>query len=114
MVINIKATNMDLTPAIRDYINKKIESLLKFFPNITQADVDVGLVSHHHNKGKVYYAEVNLFIPRKNLRVRKETEDLYKAIDKVKDHLKKELSEINDKNHNRNKQALRNAKGYNI
>ena len=112
MNINIKGTGMDLTDPIRKYAEEKVQSLTKFFENIQQADIDVGLESSHHNKGKIYYAEVNLHIPGKIVRVKKNAEGLYKAIDKVKDHLKVELEKAKGKMNNIDKQVLRDQKGY--
>ena len=112
MVINIKATNMDMTDAIRSYAEEKVSALTKYFENIQQADIDVGMESHHHQKGKVYYAEVNLHIPGRILRVKKNSENLYKAIDKVKDHLKVELEKVKGKMRGIDKQVLRDQKGY--
>jgi putative sigma-54 modulation protein len=112
MKINIKATNMDLTAPIRQYTEEKVESLLKFFDNITKADIDVGLKSHHHLKGKIFYAEFNLHVPGNILRVSKNAEDLYKAIDKVKDHLKIELEKLKEKMRAKDKKVLRASKEY--
>ncbi|MBD3311160.1 MAG: ribosome-associated translation inhibitor RaiA [Candidatus Magasanikbacteria bacterium] len=112
MIINTKATNMDMTDSIRNYVEEKVNSLLKYFDNIQQADVDVGLHSQHHQKGKIYYAEINLHVPGKILRVTKDAEDLYKAIDKVKDHLKVELEKVKGKMRGIDKQALRDQKSY--
>jgi len=39
------------------------------------------------NSGQIYRAEVNLEVPGKLLRVEKIEKELFKAIDKVKDHL---------------------------
>lgn len=114
MIINIKATNMELTDAIRKYAEEKMEGLVKFFKNITQADIDIGMESHHHQKGKIFYAEVNAHTPQKLVRVRKNAVNLYKAIDKVKDHLKVELSEKSKKMKGRNRGELRGAKEYQI
>ena len=112
MIINIKATGMDITPAIRKYAEEKVEGLTKYFNNITQADIDVGLKSHHHLKGKIYYAEFNIHVPGKMVRASKNSEDLYKAIDKVKDHLKVELEKMKEKMRAKDKKVLREQKGY--
>ena len=114
MIINIKATGMELTPAIRQYAEDKINSLNKFFDNIVQADIDVGMTTHHHRKGKIFYAEVNLHVPPhgKLERIVKEEEDLYKAIDKVKDHFKVELERMKEKLRHKDKQELRDTKEY--
>lgn len=91
-----------------------MEGLTKFFSNITQADIDIGMESHHHQKGKIFYAEVNAHTPKKLVRVRKNAVNLYKAIDKVKDHLKVELSEKSKKMKVRDRGELREAKGYEL
>ena len=112
MKINIQGTGIELTGAIKDYAEEKIGSLVKFFDNIQSADIDVGMNSHHHQKGKVYYAEVNLSVPGRLVRVVKEAEDLYKAIDKVKDHLKVELEKMKEKMRAKDKKVLRGNKEY--
>jgi len=103
---------MELTEAIKDYVEKKILMLEKYNDKIISADVDVGLNSKHHVKGDVYYAEVNLSVPGRLIRVVKEEADLYKAIDKVKDHLKVELQTIKEKSLRRDKKLLREQKSY--
>jgi len=113
MTITIHATNTELTDALRDHVEKKIQSLEKFFDRIVSAVVDIGLETTHHQKGKIFYAEVNLHLPdKKMIRVTKNAEDLYKAIEKVKDHLKVELTKIKEKMRDKNRDEVRNAKGY--
>lgn len=112
MIITLHGTGMELTPAIREYAEEKVLGLEKFFDNITKADVDIGMQSQHHNKGKIYYAEVTLDIPGRTVRVVKESEDLYKAIDKVKDHLKVELDSAKEKMRRIDKDEIRGQKEY--
>jgi len=112
MIINIHGTNIELTAALKEYAEDKVRSFSKFFGNIRQADIDLGLRSHHHQKGKIFYAEVNLHVPNRILRVVKDAEDVYKAIDKVKDHFKIELEKTKGKMRNKNKRVLRDKKGY--
>jgi|SRR3990167_7925045 len=112
MIITIHGTGIELTAAIKQYVEEKILGLAKFYTNITQARVDVGVTTRHHNKGKIYYAEVNLHLPRKMLRVVKEETDLYKAIDSVKDHLKLEIEKTKEKRRAKDKKILRSKKEY--
>lgn len=114
MQINIKATNIEMTDAIREYAESKVKSLEKFFDQVADVNIDVGMESHHHNKGKVYYAEVNMIVPGKLIRVRKNAVNLYKAIDKVKDHLKVELQGMKEKRRSKDKEKLREVKGYEL
>jgi putative sigma-54 modulation protein len=114
MQIKIQGTGIELTEAIKAYAEEKVLTLEKFFEQIISADIDVGMESHHHNKGQVYYAEVNLSVPGELIRVRKNESDLYKAIDKVKDHLKVELQKMKEKKRSLDKEELRENKSYEI
>lgn len=91
MTINIKATKMELTPAIESYVREKVSGLEKYFDNIIGVEVEVGLTSGHHNKGEIFRAEINLEVPKKVLRAEVETDDLYKSIAAVKDVMKNEM-----------------------
>ena len=114
MTIQIKGTGIELTDAIKEYAQEKVKSLEKFFDRVTDVNIDVGMESHHHLKGKIYYAEVNMSVPGKLIRVRKNAVDLYKAIDKVKDHLKVELQGMKEKRRGKDKEMLREVKGYEL
>lgn len=89
MQINIKATKIDLTDAVKSYVQEKVDMLEKYLGDTraVNCDMEVGLISNHHNKGEIFRAELNLQLPGEVLRVEKTEPDLYKAIDKVKDHM---------------------------
>lgn len=109
MKINIKAVNLDLTPAIRIYIEEKINSLEKFISGDTlkewdehnqaavEADVEIARSTHHHRQGDVYRAEVNLKVPGRLLRAEAEQWDMRVAIDQIKDELQIELKKYKNK-----------------
>lgn len=112
MIITMHGTGLELTAHIREYAEEKISGLTKYFKNIVKAEIDLGLTSNHHHKGDIYYAEVNLHLPRRVVRVVKEEKDLYKAIDKVKDHLKVDLEKTKEKMRIKDKKVLRDKKQY--
>jgi len=112
MNLNINGTGIDLTGAIKQYVEEKFGDLDKFFDNIQRADVDIGKRGEHHNKGEIFYAEANVHVPGKDIRIVKDSEDLYKAIDKVKDHLKSELKEYKEKLRRKDKKEIRETKEY--
>ena len=89
MKINLKATKFEMTDAIRDYVQEKMDMLDKYLgsTNVINCDVEVEKIIGGQNKGEIFRAEVNLEVPHELLRVGKTETDLYKAIDKVKDHL---------------------------
>jgi putative sigma-54 modulation protein len=94
MKINIKATNISLTPAISEYIEKKIFMLEKFFrdPNNALTNIEVGKISKHHKSGDVFRAEIQISDSGQNYYAVVETEDLYAAIDEVKDEIAYEMT----------------------
>jgi putative sigma-54 modulation protein len=99
MKLNIKATQIKLTPEIKDYIQKKMDMLEKFLGHIPviNCDIEVALTTTHHVKGEIYRAEVNLEVPGELLRVEKTEKELKKAIDKVKDHLARSIKNYKEK-----------------
>ena len=101
MRIIIKATKIKLSAALYDYIEEKINGLEKFLKNIDkdviEARVEIGKPSQHHQKGDVYYAEVNIRLPKKVLRAEAEEWDLRVAIDTVRNELEQEIKKYKQK-----------------
>ncbi len=94
MKINIKATGMSLTPAISDYVNKKISGLQKFAQSDTntRADVEVEVTTkHHHESVDHFRTEVNFFTDAMMIRAEHSGADLYMTIDMVKDEIARQL-----------------------
>ena len=86
MNIIIKATNMELTDSIREYVYKKFEGVEKFMSH-SQEDkvlyVDVGKISNHHKSGHIFRAEVSTSWNGRKYYALSEDDDLYGAIDGV-------------------------------
>lgn len=84
---------MELTDAIKAYVEEKIMMLGKLTEKYSPCDVvvDVGRTTNHHQKGNVFYAEFNMSIPGALLRAECVKDDLYAAIDEAKDELKRQL-----------------------
>lgn len=98
MIINIKGTNLELTPALRRYAEEKVVALTKFFSDLTQARIELERTTKRHHKGKVWRAEANLLGPRHLFRAEAVGSDIYTAIDSLKDELKRELRAYKEKN----------------
>jgi len=96
MKIVIKATNIKLTSALRQYIEEKINSLEKFL-EIVKVWVEVGKETRHHRKGPFFRAECQMRLPKKSIRSVAVKEDLRLAVDEVKDELQRELKEYKKK-----------------
>jgi len=99
MKINLKATKFDLTAAISAYVQEKMDMLDKYLGNtdVINCDVEVEKIVGGQSKGDIFRAEVNLSVPHELIRVEKTATDLYKAIDKVKDHLDEMIVKYREK-----------------
>ena len=90
MKINIKATGIELTVAISSYVQKKIFSIEKYLDksnvNVV-AQVEVGKSTKHHKTGNVFRAEVHIIGDSLDLYAVSEMDNLYAAIDIVKDEI---------------------------
>jgi putative sigma-54 modulation protein len=87
---NIKATNITITPAIADYIEKRFSAFDKYVNDETgsaRCDVEVGKTTKHHKRGDIFRAEVNLHFSGKSFYAVSEKDDLYAAIDEVRDEV---------------------------
>jgi len=93
MKTNIKATNMDLTGAINEYIDKRLVSIKKFVKNGEEmkASVEVGKTTNHHKQGDVFRAEFNIEIAGANFYTYSEKEDLYTAIDEAREDIIRQI-----------------------
>ena len=108
LTINIKTTQMELTPAIRAYAEEKvrtIERLLDERDSDPFMQIELGKTTQHHQSGDIFRVELNLSTGRGKTRVEIEKDDLYAAIDTAKDSIVDELQR------NKNKEAHMFRKG---
>lgn len=106
MKIIIKTKNLQLTPYLNEYINKKIGALKKF-SRIFQRDdngktlaevfVEIEKITKHHRKGDIFKAEAQVILPGKSLVAESIGEDLLKSIIEVKEDLENEIKKYKAK-----------------
>lgn len=99
MKINTRGSKLEVTDAIRDYINKKIAKLDKYFENPDEFTASV-LIKTIGNSQTV---EVTIPIRKVILRAEESSEDLYKSIDLVSEKLERQIR--------KNKTRILNKKG---
>ncbi|MFA6797576.1 MAG: ribosome-associated translation inhibitor RaiA [Candidatus Paceibacterota bacterium] len=101
MKYNVKATDFPLTPAISEYLNKKVNHLDKFINSTLEETVmcyiEVGKTTGHHKTGDLFKAEFTLHLGGKVFRASEEKEDLYSAIDVVTEEMAEELRSFKNK-----------------
>lgn len=99
MNIRTNTNGIELTESISSYIEKKlitIERLLQHVPPETLIEVEIEKDSKQR-KGQGFRAEISIVLPNKRLYASAEHDDLYAAIDEVKDEILSELKKQNTK-----------------
>jgi putative sigma-54 modulation protein len=93
MNINLKGTNVTLSEAITAYVDKRLKKAAKLVGDdqAVRCDVELARTTSHHNKGEIFRAEVHIVGPGKDIYVASEKEDLYAAIDAMRDEVLREL-----------------------
>jgi ribosomal subunit interface protein len=119
MNIQTTAHNLDMTPEIQSYLDKRLSVLEKFLGGSENINVHVVLSkeSNHHRHGDIFSAEVNMHINGENVFAKTEQESLFAAIDIVKDEVAGSLRHRKDrketmfkKGHRKVKQIMRGLK----
>lgn len=112
MNINIKGTNMELTGAITDYVNKKVSAIEEKFSKDIEVTgyVEIGKTTNHHKQGDFFKAEMDLNIRGKKFFVNSEKSDLYVAIDDAKEEIVRELTNNKDRKETLYKRGARSVK----
>jgi putative sigma-54 modulation protein len=100
MHIIITSVHMEMTDAIREYTLEKMKTLEKYVPagdTSGKLTVELSRTTARHAHGDVFQAEGILHVRGKETTVRTTQDDLYKAIDLLKDMLVRELAQHKDK-----------------
>lgn len=111
--LSILCKDFDLTEAIKDYATEKFTSLNKYLPEQGEtADLNLrlGKVSGSQHNGKIFYAELSIKTPEKNFGALVEAEDIYAAIDLLKDDLAHNIAHYKDKAHTKEISSARKFK----
>lgn len=104
---NVRGENIEVTQAIRDYAEKKVQKLERFFTDVPDATAYVNLKVYSDKTAK---AEVTIPLSFLVLRAEETSEDLYKSIDFVVDKLERQVrkykTKINRKSRERGFEGL--------
>ena len=91
MNLNISGHHLEVTPALRSYVESKIGRVTRHFDHVIDAHV---ILTANKVKQK---AEVTLHVRGKDLHCESEEVDLYAAIDLLADKLDRQVLKYKDK-----------------
>ncbi len=88
MNYNVRGENIEVTPAIREYVEKKISKLERYFTEAPDAKVNANL---RFNADKTSKVEVTIPLQNLVLRAEETNSDMYAAIDLICDKLERQI-----------------------
>lgn len=91
---NVRGENIEVTEAIRNYVEKKISKLEKYFDKSATATAHVNLKVYPDKTAKV---EVTIPLPYLVLRAEETSSDMYGSIDLVTDKLERQIRKFKTK-----------------
>ncbi|CQR70413.1 ribosome hibernation-promoting factor, HPF/YfiA family [Sporomusa ovata] len=93
MAIIVRGKNIDITPALKDYVTKRVGKITKYFDGASMGEITAILTV---NKGR-HIVEVTVPINGILLRGEEETPDMYTSIDLVIEKLEKQIEKYKTK-----------------
>ena len=103
MQINLSGHHVDLTDALRNYVNDKMSRLERHFDHVTQVHVILEVDKLRH------IAEATMHVPKSNSNVHANSvqDDMYAAIDTLVDKLDRQILKHKEKmtDHHRKEKA---------
>ena len=102
MQINLQSKNMEITEAIHDYVEKRVTNLSKVLSQIEEGGGEVKVLfdiarNTKHKEGEVFHADCLVNVDGKKFYASSDKEDLYEAIDDIKENLYNEISRKKDR-----------------
>ncbi|TSC68828.1 MAG: Uncharacterized protein G01um101466_301 [Parcubacteria group bacterium Gr01-1014_66] len=111
--------DIEVTPALREYIDQKIvrsaEQLLNKRQNMSDVpllDIEVERTTQHHQKGMVYRVGVKVVYEGKSIRTEATHEEVHAACDLVEDEMKRKIIAQKSRGFSLLKRGARRAKQY--
>lgn len=107
MKLVIQGKNIEITDAIRSYVDQKITKAVNHFKHLTN-EVDVNLsVAKNGRTSPQQSAEVTLYINGAVVRAEERSENLYSSIDLVANKITRQLRKYKEKRNGRNSSSVK-------
>ncbi|MFV0559321.1 MAG: ribosome hibernation-promoting factor, HPF/YfiA family [Enterococcus sp.] len=103
---NVRGENIEVTEAIRDYVEKKVGKLERYFTNVPEATAHVNLKVYTEKTAKV---EVTIPLPYLVLRAEETSPDLYASVDLVVDKLERQIRKYKTKINRKSRETAKDV-----
>jgi putative sigma-54 modulation protein len=106
MNLTISGHHLEMTPAIRDYVQSKLERVMRHFDQVIDIAVILTL-EDLPEKEKRQKAEINFRLAGKTIFVESSSQDLYAAVDSLVDKLDRQVMKYKSKIQYHNHRAIK-------
>jgi ribosomal subunit interface protein len=103
MQINLQGKGIELTESIKDYVLKRVTNLEKLLSKIEEekgeamVNFEVVKTTNHHKSGEIFHTSCMIRIDGKKFFAESDHEDLYNAVDEVREILFNEINKKKDR-----------------
>lgn len=101
MNLNITGHQLEVTPALREYVISKLDRVIRHFDHVTATHVILSVQKLRQR------AEVTVHVRGKDIHVESEDDDLYAAIDAMTDKLDRQVVKHKEKISNHNHDSVK-------
>lgn len=91
MNITVRGKNIEVTPALRDYVEKKASRITKYFSDVKEVNAVLSVKKNEHS------VELTVSVNSIILRAQEKTEDMYTSIDLVVDKIERQITKYKTK-----------------
>ena len=97
VAIQIHARDLNVTPRLREYVEKKVSKLDRYLPTISDARVDLAEVKTARSAGDRQVAQLTVHLRGVVLRAEERKDDIYAAVDAVLDKMYRQIERYKGK-----------------
>jgi putative sigma-54 modulation protein len=109
MKLVIQGKNIEITDALRDYVEQKIEKAVAHFQHlITEVDAHLSVARNPRINSK-QVAEVTIYVNGSVVRAEEGSENLYASIDLVADKIARQLRKYKEKRYDKHQSSMKTA-----
>jgi ribosomal subunit interface protein len=119
MRVIITTKNLDHSKILDDFIQKKFAVLKRYIDilkkdevrkTLAEVSVNVKKETKHHKKGEIFLVKTHIVLPGKSLVATAKSEDVFLAVIKAKDEIKREIRKYKVKKIDKVRQQQRKVK----
>ncbi len=100
MDVSIFARNLEMTPRLSEYVDRKVEKLDRYLPSIEEARIDL-TVENTRSAAHSQVAQLTVRVRGTILRAEERTQDMFASIDAVLDKMYRQIARYKGKRRDR-------------